>query len=784
MLDLTTPALGRVRRAAGVVGSITLAHVASACAGPPRLLEGGLHEPVPPPSIMPGPDWIATLDRAQPRWATAPTSWSDAMFTGNGRLGTTVFTRGANEVVIELGDTEAVASIGHHPLLLFPPRVLIGRLVIRTLGERVDFDGRLDLWNAEAVMRIVTDRGALSIRHYTHSGERTIVTELRTEGDESAAVVSFEPDAPVSPAIGAFGGSVPQMMVPAPPEVSEADGLHRIIQPLPLAQGQHATLWSDHLVGPDHRLLLATFEPRRLRFDAATIAEARLRSAAERGPGVLEAEHRTWWHRYWPAGWISLPDQRVESFYWMQMYKHASATRSDGVVLDNQGPWLQSSGWPDAHWNLNVQLNYSSMVTANRIDQMRSLCDSLWTYRDHLEANAGPFVSRRYGPTYHIGRTSSWDLLAIGGMLPFADFELGNLTWAIAKCWDVYEVTGDEAFLRDRLVPLLRGAVNMYLATMTIREDGSVFFPTTRSPEYPLGQAVTGWQPNANYALQTFAWGLDRLIWAEEHLGADDPLAPLWRRTRQRIRFPQDDNGLLVAEGVPLAVSHRHFSHLLGIDELDLFDPEDQVDRDLIERSLRHWIEVGESGSDFLAYARMYAGRVEALLGNGDAALDQIQRALQIFRPNTFYAEPWPTAVNPVIETPLATAEAIHRLLIQPRHGRLGVFTSTPSQWPDAAFHDLAVPGGFLVSGRRTEGTTRWLRLAARTGGRLRVLTDLADGFQVRTDSNAATVERTAAGELIFDIPAGEEVVVWTGAEAPRIEAVAVTKPGVWGLRD
>ena len=47
--------------------------------------------------------------------------------------------------------------------------------------------------------------------------------------------------------------------------------------------------------------------------------------------------HRAWWHRYYPASFLSFPDARLESYYWIQIYKLGSAMRDDGPILDLNG---------------------------------------------------------------------------------------------------------------------------------------------------------------------------------------------------------------------------------------------------------------------------------------------------------------------------------------------------------------------------------------------------------------------------------------------------------------
>ena len=49
--------------------------------------------------------------------------------------------------------------------------------------------------------------------------------------------------------------------------------------------------------------------------------------------------HRHWWHSYYPAAFLSLPDTEVETVYWTTMYKLGSATRSDRIMIDTAGIW-------------------------------------------------------------------------------------------------------------------------------------------------------------------------------------------------------------------------------------------------------------------------------------------------------------------------------------------------------------------------------------------------------------------------------------------------------------
>ena len=146
-------------------------------------------------------------------------------------------------------------------------------------------------------------------------------------------------------------------------------------------------------------------------------------------------KHRRWWHYYYPESFISIPDQRLESFYWIQMYKLASATRADSFPIDNQGPWLTSTPWPGLWFNMNVQMSYSPIYTANRLHLGMSLIHSLEGHQDQLIRNV-PEAYR--ADSAGLGRSSSYDLNS-----PVTD-EVGNLTWVMHNCWRHYRYAMDD----------------------------------------------------------------------------------------------------------------------------------------------------------------------------------------------------------------------------------------------------------------------------------------------------------------------------------------------------
>jgi hypothetical protein len=168
----------------------------------------------------------------------------------------------------------------------------------------------------------------------------------------------------------------------------------------------------------------------------ASQATKRIEAASRARVKDLESVHRKWWHAYYPQSFLSIPDTRLESFYWIQIYKLASATRMDKHVLDLMGPWYHTTPWPALWWNLNIQLTYSPVYASNRLHLGESLVNT-------IDANIENLINNMPEKYRHdaagISRISGYDLKApldVENLSLHERFrESGNLTWALHNYW-------------------------------------------------------------------------------------------------------------------------------------------------------------------------------------------------------------------------------------------------------------------------------------------------------------------------------------------------------------
>src|SRR5256714_1054581 len=698
-------------------------------------------------------DWPTFLSRQDLVWDRLPAGWGESAFIGNGRLGAT----------IDVRDSALGWTINRTDVVHDQSRYPIGRVVLKTAGTVRGGDARLTLWDAEASGTVTTDRGAVRWRSFTTARPSVIVIVLEGTGGESGVALDWLPAEARPPR------KVYRKDPFAPEDLHPPAVVTRASHEIPSVQsfiggGAHAESIMSSQRGRTFYISLGQGST-----DREALAEARFatREAGRLGLARLEAAHRQWWHAYYPESFLTFPDARLEAYYWIQIYKLGSAMRADGPILDLNGPWFNATPWPGIWWNLNIQLTYSPLFRANRLDLAESLFRNLDRHRQALIDNV---PERLRADAAAIGRSSGPDLVRpvdLATAQSDAAREMGDLPWTLYYYWLDYRFQMDERILRERVYPLLKRAVGNYLAYLEHGDEGRWHLPPTHSPELAT-------VPDANYDLALLTWGLETLIASAQHLRLDDPLLERWRDVLANLTpFPTDSAGLMVGRGRPWKESHRHYSHLLAVYPLHLITPDRPEQRTLIQTSLR---TRGRAAGLFRGYSFTGGASMHALLGEGDTALTRLNLYLDAPRymePNTFYAE-----AGPVIETPLSAATSIQDLFLQDWGGALRVFPAVPAAWTDAAFDRLRADGAFLVSAVRHEGRTAWVRIESLAGQPCRLVVPDWDWAVVRAHSGPAPrVTKGPPGDYVLELRTGASVGLAPDATTPLPDMSPVTLP-------
>ncbi len=716
-------------------------------------------------------DWASFLNRHDLVFAVMPTRFENGAFLGNGTMGAMIYRKEPGALCWGMGSSAVTERRRDNA------RLPIGDLVLKLAGNIQKADMRLDLWNAEVRGTVTTDKGSVQFRSWIHAAKMLMEIDIEATGEETAAAFAWSPGtAQMHPELAAWCKETPN-----PPGTSEVtDGVEVFTQKRH-AGGEFATAWKDVKTDKGRRVLLSiadSFPGNTAHQEAAEI----VREASAGSSGVLVASHQAWWHALYRKSFVSIPDTRLESFYWIQIYKLACTSRPESEPVDLPGVWYLDAKYSRIWWNLNIQTLYLPVYTANQLELGESLVRLFDDHRSNFVEQAknlwgcddGASVSHT---TDNKGRRGD------GALSPPSYLSPGDFGWALHDYYLHYRYSMDHSIItnqtRHAFYPLLRGSVNVYLKMLKKGDDGKLHLPVLYSPEY-------GRDEDTNYNLSVLCWSLETLIALNQRYALNDPLLPRWCETLANLTpYPVDETGLRIGAKMALTTRHRHWSHILMVHPLHSasMDLDVPANWDLINRSVRHWmlgVDDPHRQSEVNAWSRLGAASLYAALGDGGNANDNLQRHLadrRAVRPNTMYIEG-----SPVIECSIVAARAVQDMLLQSHNDLLRIFPATPTAWPSAVFHNFLAEGAFLVSAERQGGQTLWVRIKSLAGEPCRVSARFGG-------DPVASVPLKVIGRNRYELTLarGEEAVMHLPGKAP----VMVIKPlpgepalyNYWGAR-
>jgi hypothetical protein len=646
-------------------------------------------------------DWPIFMQQHDLIFEELPLQWNEGAFVGNGAVGMMMYaTMKDNSIDFHIGRQDvtdhrkapnmktSMGVFGATVMYDFP-RLDIGRMALRPVGKILSGSLRQDLWNAEIRGTIVTDLGKITFRAYTPYNRMINVIELSTSEKKDGKPVqyswAFRPGNPASPRAQVFPKNDPNYVTNPPPVLAIDNNIHSCIQTL-LAGGDYATVWLEKKTGKaQSTLFISTANEVPAVNKSLAVATKTVIDASKTSTTNLLIPHRKWWHAFYQKSFLSIPDGQMESFYWIQMYKMASCSRPDGPALDLFGPFFRISQWPGLWWNLNIQLTYWNVLQSNHLE---------------LGENLITLIDNKF-----------YDLLR-----SFDNQKLGDFTWTMHNYWLQLRYGGNWQVLNEKWLPKAMQIAKLYEKRLSKNAAGKLEMQAMESPEYEGFKTYR----NSNYNMALYRWLLGAMIECAEKNNTNLADIAVWKQTlKELIPFATNENGLMIGSEQAFDKSHRHYSHLLGLYPLFVLNPDNQSDRELVDKSVVHWHQIG-GGKELAGYSYTGAASLYNALGRGNDAESILHHFLNgnigisVLLSNTFYVES--NGSNPVIETPLSAANAISEMLLQSWGGKIRIFPATPDKWQESAFDQLRTQGAFLVSAVRKNGQTQWVKIKSLAG--------------------------------------------------------------------
>ena len=441
------------------------------------------------------------------------------------------------------------------------------------------------------------------------------------------------------------------------------------------------------------------------------------------GYDKVRGESVAQWTAFWAeSARVEVPDDVVQRVFDYGMYRFGAMTDPEGVPAGLQGAWLEDDRlvpWNgDYHFNINVQECYSPAYRGGHVKNLLPLFRMVKGWWPRLRDNAKKFCGIDDG--FVLPHSVDDRGVCIGGFWT-GTIDHASTAWVAEMMFRYVRYSGDVEFLRSDAYPFMCGAMNVYRAMME-EKDGKLAIPLGPSPEWCGADVKKAVGRNPSFQLAAAHRLARDLIDAAAMFGSAPD--PMWTDVENRLpQYVADGSGIMLFEGQPFNLSHRHHSHMAGLYPFDTIDFSAGAARRDVLKTYRTWTRNGTG--QWTGWCVPWAAILNLHVGNSYAAAELL-RAWDAFfcneghgsHHNAYrqgFSDMMMASSGPKGETidgsyimqmdgQCAATTAVMEMMVHDVNGKTEYFRGCPDSWKKVAFYNILTPGGKRVSGLRENG--------------------------------------------------------------------------------
>lgn len=471
--------------------------------------------------------------------------------------------------------------------------------------------------------------------------------------------------------------------------------------------------------------------------------------------------------------YASQPDPSLAALYFAYgRYLLIASSRPHTQAANLQGIWSNElrPPWSSNYTtNINVEMNYWLAETCNLADCHAPLFD-LIEELSHTGARTAQVLYNLPGWVAH-HNTDVWrasnPVGAKSGDPQWANWPMAG-PWLCEHLWEHYAFSGDEAFLRERAWPLMRGAAEFMLAWLV--DDGTGMLTTCPSESPENGFTTKDGKIASTTAGCTMDLALIRELFrncvtASKALGIEDGFAQQLRAALKRLPpFKKGSKGQLLewSEEFPEPEpGHRHMSHLYTAHPSAIFTWKRTPDwMEAVRKSLELRLK---SGGGYTGWSAAWIVNLRARLRDAEGAGEAVTKLLtQSTHKNLFDTHPaGPGAYIFQIDGNFGGPAGIAEMLLQSHAGEVELLPALPAPWNEGSFRGLRARGGLTVGVEWKNGKATSAELHAAMSGNFILRAPQGQKIAaLRQGKTAYSRHANADGSVTVQLPAGATATV------------------------